>query len=914
MDIENVVSAVQVLLPTDRVATEDEIQDIVDRMAMGFGLTPAQRDTVLAKVLARALVKMDTGYALKEIDHVPWVNDRRREIDPFYWERFKLYLQKEGWPGGVITGLDKTTEEILDLLGNPDEQGTWKRRGLVMGDVQSGKTAAYSALICKAADAGYRFVILLTGTIENLRRQTQERLDVGFVGFDSSEQLKRNRQNLRVGVGVLDPRRQATVFTSSSSDFRVSTLDSLGLSLDALREPALVVIKKNTRVIKNLRDWIEGYNASHTGPIDIPLLVIDDEADNASINTADETRDPTRVNAGIRELLALFRRTTYVGFTATPFANIFVNPEKEDEMLGDDLFPRDFIYTLQAPTNYFGARRIFLEDAGAAMWLRTINDLEDAIPTKHRAYSVVPRLPESLLKAVCTFLVANAIRDLRGEGPTHRSMLVNVSHYTRVQDQVEMLLHAELDRFKTDIRNFAALPSETALNNGSIRALHAAWMREYVGTCPNIDWADVQGALRNAALPVTTVAVNQRTGSRALDYKAHRATGLRVIAVGGNSLSRGLTLEGLTVSYFRRSTKMYDTLLQMGRWFGYRTGYEDLCRIWLPQLAIDWYSYISDATEELRSELKRMYRQGRTPRDFGLAVRSSPDALLVTARNKMRSATEIVRVISVSGESFESVELPLSGRQLQRNWLRVERFLEDVQASPDVGVHRENSPRVLRGVPRERVATLLRQFSIPTTEFRFQPAAIAQLLLDLPEGVLDKWDVAIPSGTGSGRTIAEWSAPSQRRHVLIEDPPGVLVVSGTKRRVGSRGVEKAGLSADELNLARDYAWQAEQERATQAGEEPRPKSTLNVADKYYTRARSRPLLLIHVLDPHTQDDTPLPTVPEGGVVAIGLSFPRLASSVGLTTARYKINLVKARELFAGTIGDDDDDLDDEDES
>lgn len=911
MDIENVVSAVQVLLPTDRVATEEEITDFVDRMCQGFGLEPAKRDLVLAKVLARSLVKMDTGYALKEVDHVPWVNDRRREIDPFYWDRFKLYLQKEGWPSGVVTGLDKTTEEILDLIGNPEEQGTWKRRGLVMGDVQSGKTATYSALICKAADAGYRFIILLTGTIENLRRQTQERLDAGFVGFDSSEQLKRNRQNLRVGVGMLDPRRQATVFTSSSSDFRVSTLDSLGLSLDALREPALVVIKKNTRVIKNLRDWIEGYNANHTGgAIDIPLLVIDDEADNASINTADETRNPTKVNAGIRELLALFSRTTYVGFTATPFANIFVNPEREDEMLGDDLFPRDFIYTLQAPTNYFGARRIFLDDNGTTTWLRTIEDLEDAIPTKHKVDFLVPRLPASLLQAVCVFLVANAIRDLRGEGATHRSMLVNVSHYTRVQDQVEMLIHAELDRFKTDIRNFAALPAKTALNNGSIRALHEAWEREYAVADPTITWDAVQGALRDAVLPVTTVAVNQRTGSRALDYKAHKATGLRVIAVGGNSLSRGLTLEGLTVSYFRRSTKMYDTLLQMGRWFGYRTGYEDLCRIWLPQLAIDWYSYISDATEELRSELKRMYRQGRTPKEFGLAVRASPDSLLVTARNKMRTATEIVRVISVSGESFESVELPLSKAQLAANWTNAERFLEDVKRLSEVQVIREGSPRILRGVPRQRVAALLRQFNIPTTEFRFQPAAIARLLDNLPDGVLGTWDVAIPSGTGPDKTIAGWTAPAQRRQVLVEDPPGVLVVSGTKRRVGSRGVEKAGLSSDELEVARELAWQAEQERAASQGAEPRAKNTLNIADKYYTRARSRPLLLLHILDPHAQDDVKVPSVP-GGVVAIGLSFPVLTSNVGVTTAKYKINLVKARELFGTTVGDDDDDYDED---
>src|SRR6266542_2798410 len=343
---ERVVSMALVALPGDRVPTEDEIREIVDRLAAAFAVGAPERTQILQKVMARRLVKMDTGFALFE-RHVPWVNARRPRIDPFYWSRFKLMLQKE-WAPGVITGLDRSTDEILDLLGNPEEADTWKRRGLVMGDVQSGKTATYSALICKAADAGYRFIVLLTGTIENLRRQTQERLDTGFVGFDSSELLKRNARNLRVGVGLLDGRRQATVFTSSSTDFRVATLDALGLSLDALKEPALVVIKKHTRILANLRDWVSGYNiGGQSGDIDIPMLMIDDEADNASINTNDPDRDPTAVNAGIREVLGLFRRTTYVGFTATPFANIFVNPDSKEEMLGDDLFPRDFIYTLQ---------------------------------------------------------------------------------------------------------------------------------------------------------------------------------------------------------------------------------------------------------------------------------------------------------------------------------------------------------------------------------------------------------------------------------------------------------------------------------------------------------------------------------------------------------------------------------------
>lgn len=901
-NFDSIVGMALVGLPSERIPTEDEVLNIVDRLVAAFGVDELSRTLIIQRVMAQRLVRMDTGFALVE-DHVPWVNARRPGIEPFFWDRLKIMLQKE-WPPGVVSGLDRTTDEVLDFLGNPEEQGTWKRRGLVMGDVQSGKTATYSALICKAADAGYRFVVLLTGTIENLRRQTQERLDAGFVGFDSSEQLKRNGRSLLVGVGLLDARRQASVFTSSSSDFRIATLDALGLSLAALKEPALVVIKKNTKILANLRDWLRSYNQGHGGRIDIPMLMIDDEADNASINTNDPSRDPTRVNAGIREILKLFRRTTYVGFTATPFANIFVDPNSTQEMLGDDLFPNDFIYALQAPTNYFGPRRIFLDDSGATLHLRPITDVEDDLPTKHKSDATVARLPASLIEALCAFLLVNAIRDLRDEGPTHRSMLVNVSHYTRVQDQVAALVHASLDTFQTAIRNFSALAPETALHDARMAALYGVWDREYRG-CGS-DWPTVQRALHHAALQVTVKAVNQRTGSRALDYRAHRDTGLRVIAVGGNSLSRGLTLEGLTVSYFRRNTQMYDTLLQMGRWFGYRPGYEDLCRVWLPQASIDWYGHISEATDELRAELKRMFRLGMKPKDFGLAVRAHPDSLLVTARNKMRTSTEISRFISVSQQYFESVELPGSAADLKRNYERVADFTRAITTR--IGhADSKGGPRVISGATREEVATLLRSFVVPPTEFRFQPQAIAEHLLGITGDALAQWDVAIPAGDGEKVELGGMTLKAQKRKIRREESPDVLVVSGGKRRVGSRGVEKSGLTPEQVDAATAAARQAAEAEAEMDGR--KPPARVNVSDRYYRAVRTRPLLLLHVLEGEPESgDMKLPVAP---LVAIGLSFPRLDNEPAAREVRYRINVVKAREMFGTALDPDEDDIDEE---
>lgn len=917
--VNQIVAAVQAMLPEDRVPDEAEIRDTVTRLATAFAYEEDIQNAAIRMLLAKRLVKMDTGFSLVE-RHVPWVNARRPEIEFFFWNRYKQWLQRQGWPPGVTRGLDQSTDDLLDLLGNPTEVDTWKRRGLVVGDVQSGKTANYSALISKAADAGYKFIVLLTGTIENLRRQTQERLDEGFVGRDSSEFLKRSRKDVRVGVGLIDGQRNAVVFTSSSADFRLATVDALGLNLNALREPALVVIKKHTRILENLRDWLR---AMHAGQIDLPLLMIDDEADNASINTNDENRNPTRVNAGIRELLALFRRSTYVGFTATPFANIFVSPDDKDEMLEDDLFPRDFIYTLQAPTNYFGAARIFLDDEGADRHLRTIDDVEDAIPTRHKSDLEVTHLPPTLVNALCAFLVTNAIRDLRGEGPSHRSMLVNVSQFTRVQDQVEVLLHAELERLQTDIRNFSDLPPSTALKNGSIKRLHEVWEKEYA--VAGFAWPEVQNALRKAALPVRSLAVNQRTGSRALDYKAHKENGLRVVAVGGNSLSRGLTLEGLDLSYFRRSTKMYDTLLQMGRWFGYRAGYEDLCRIWLPQESIEWYGHISEATAELRAELKRMHDLRRTPKDFGLAVRAHPDSLLVTARNKMRRhkdvllpatssrgrAEVVTRNVSISGQGFESVELPGGEDQLRSNWRCVSSFVERLEGDSEIMSEYAGNTKLYRSVPRSSVAELLAEFSVPTTDLRFQPAAIAQLLGNLPPDVCGDWDVALPSGEGSSTTIGGVPVHRQDRKVRQEFAPPAYVVSGRNRRVGSRGIERMGLSAEQLDEAKRIAREEEVRRAGAEGRAPRAHS--NVSDRIYRLVRSRPLLVVHVLAPSlegNQADQTAPTPLVGGteMVAIGLSLPRLGSDITMVMyfAKYKINLVKVRELYgpALDVGDD----------
>lgn len=545
--------------PKEPPPTEAQIDDFLARMAVAFQL-PSDLVAEARKLIhARFAIRMDKGETLtSEDDHAPWLDTRRASIDPFYWTRYRELLVGNGWPPLVAATLDRATDELLDLLGNPAEAQAWERRGLVMGDVQSGKTATYAALVCKAADAGYRMVILLTGMLENVRRQTQERLDEAFIGFDSSDFLgsAKLRHKRHIGVGLIDGRRDGVVFTSREHDFRKNAASALNVSLSALNEPVLVVAKKNKAVLERLATWLRARNADRRrGSIDLPMLLIDDEADNASINTKKDPNETTAINKAIRDLLGLFERSSYVGFTATPFANIFVDPSSTDEMLGDDLFPRDFIHVLRPPDNYVGMDRLFpaAEDEPTADdTIRTIDDAEDWLPGGHKKDDEPGPMPDSLLLALRCFLIACAVRDLRAQqgepgrgGGIHRSMLVNVSRFTGVQNRVADALHLELEDVRRAVRLHGGLePAKAADRSPEIAALERTFQGEFGNA--GVAWPEVLAALHDAIAPVRVQPVNQRTGAKSLDYRVMTVPpGVRVIAVGGNSLSRGLTLEGL---------------------------------------------------------------------------------------------------------------------------------------------------------------------------------------------------------------------------------------------------------------------------------------------------------------------------------------------------------------------------------
>ncbi|MCL2599463.1 MAG: hypothetical protein FWD76_06125, partial [Firmicutes bacterium] len=568
----------------------------------------------------------------------------------------------KGFAPKIVDNLAKDTlAKLMSYLGNPKALEPYARKGLVIGDVQSGKTANYIGLICKAVDAGYRVIFLLTGTIESLRRQTQIRVEEGFIGYDVE-----GSQDCGVGKGNIVPHS----FTTRTQDFGKDAGNSTALLIsDNETRPYIFVIKKNVSVLKNIHRAIHKNLKQSKDKVKFPMLMIDDEADNASINTKKAEEDPTQTNKHIRNLLALFEKSNYVGFTATPFANVFVNPQTDDDMLGEDLFPKDFIFALSPPSNYHGAKKMFVDDGESSdksmlcvldKTTEQADKLWDWMPTTHKKEYRAIGLSDSLCEAIDRFLLCNALRDIsvlregvRYKGDedknTHRSMLVNVSRFVAVQDHIASLIQEYLDTTKNNIRQSWKLTKNEALTNPCVGRLHTLFCQEFA--LQGISWEVVFEVLYDAIKGIQVLSINSKSEKK-LDYLSDKK-GCRVIAVGGLALSRGLTLEGLMVSYFYRNSATFDVLMQMGRWFGYRQGYEDLCKVYLTKTSKIYYKEIIESTEQLKQDMRTMCEQKKKPVEFGIRIRNNFwNGLRITAVSKMRNTGSKTVTKDFFGEMF----------------------------------------------------------------------------------------------------------------------------------------------------------------------------------------------------------------------------------------------------------------------
>lgn len=556
--------------------------------------------------------------------------------DNYFWERYYRYLKEQGSIDDKSINLlhEKTLPDIMNCLYNPKEEFDGKRlkRGLIIGDVQSGKTATYSGLICKAADAGYKVVILLAGITESLRQQTQERIDEGIVGYTIRKVNKQIREG-RVGVGKDNKQRRASSFTTCVKDF-VKGSNLISTTLSEHNSLVLFVVKKNVSVLTKLHDWLKNQNMDvRTNSINHPMLLIDDEADNASVNTKKDNTDPTKTNAIIRKICNLFQTANYVGFTATPFANVFIDPDSVDSMKNADLFPEHFIYTLPTPSSYIGADKIFHKDKEYYRNLRFITDIEEPDYTSYEYKEDSKEnidelnrgtfyyrhtkewngiLPNSLKESIYCYYLANVVRDLRGHGTKPRSMLINMSRFVKVQCVIKEHVAKIQDNFIRTIKYNFDEDSSKNVRLSLYKELEQIWNKHF-DNVTDISFTDVikKKHLLGAVYDIETdipkmeiIVVNGSSASK-LDYKSNPS--LRVIAIGGLALSRGLTLEGLLVSYFYRNTATFDVLMQMGRWFGYRPHYDDLFQIWISQASATWYREVAIAATELKTDIRKMF-------------------------------------------------------------------------------------------------------------------------------------------------------------------------------------------------------------------------------------------------------------------------------------------------------------------
>jgi hypothetical protein len=618
-------------------------------------------------------------------DYEPWIHNKKGAVDKRFWDRYVKYLiHDQRWAPDTIDKLNDITDDVLDHLKDPKTIGDWDKRGMVVGQVQSGKTSNYTGLMCKAADYGYKIIVVLAGLTNDLRSQTQLRTDMGFLGWDTLVDRTEDSENSSFGVSKYDARPQAHYLTTSAmtGDFKTTSRQIIGTNPRAGQ--VVMVVKKNTTVLKELIRWF----ADRGDPLadgkrlikSLPLLVIDDEADNASVNISSDSI--SSINGLIRSLLSLFQQSAYVGYTATPFANVFIPlTEGEDDISrglniqlpefwkysGKDLFPKDFIINIPPPSNYVGPKEIFgiegevsADPEKAERGLPLLREVlvaeyQNYFPDKHKKDDAPPEeLPDSLKQALKSFILVCAIRRVRGQLNVHNSMLVHVTRFVRWQNKTASLINRQLKFYQEQIQykqgNLISELKQLYKNDFLITTGEILNMPAFDDTTVVAsEWYEVETQLKNAASKIQVRAIHGDTTQdglefdnvTSLDYYTYRNTGLSVIAVGGNKLSRGLTLEGLSVSYYLRASKMYDTLMQMGRWFGYRPGYVDLCRLYTSGELIKWYKYITVASEELRAEFEEMKIQRKSPKKFGIKVRQSPDVLAITATNKMRSSAEM---------------------------------------------------------------------------------------------------------------------------------------------------------------------------------------------------------------------------------------------------------------------------------
>ena len=631
--------------------------------------------------------RLGVGKRLRGQRHDQWYTGPKDDAN--FWPAYVKHLESKGdeWTK-VIPSIDKSSTNVVSMLPNPGAT-SFSGRGLVLGYVQSGKTANMTGVLAKAADSNYRFIIILAGMTDKLRNQTQKRFIKDLISHNED--------------GIWQEH------TAPDHDFCEQTSPGFVFG-DHYRH--IMVVKKNTHVLKRLLNKLKNTNESERK--NCSVLIIDDECDQASVNASGYLNKMTTINRHVREIIDILPRVSYLGYTATPFANLLIDPSVDPDN-PEDLYPRDFIYTLPKPDDYFGAERIFGRDmldaddeppADESLdILRSISEDEwDSLRPKNAAAraSFEFEVTDSLQEAIDYFLLATCARNIRGDRDKHSSMLIHTTMLVNPQDKIAEGIRNYLNVMKTDIGRIK-------------KQLAECWDRENQRVESNVFglteisfnelWEEFEETLAN-----TQVAVENGESTSRVNYDENEGQGKRYIVVGGNVLARGLTIEGLVVSFFLRTSAQYCTLMQMGRWFGYRHNFEDLPRIWMTDEMRSNFLDLATVEAEIRYEIEVYEKSELTPLDCAVKIRKLP-GLAITAKNKMMAANRCQ--LSLNGSHRQTRRFYDKDKGiLCANWTAGVSLLNEVVKNERKEIQKRNGGRLLSGVPVKYIETFLNEYKI----------------------------------------------------------------------------------------------------------------------------------------------------------------------------------------------------------
>ena len=764
----------------ENMSYEDACRQVIDELIDANGL-PEEMIVPLYEEALRSIQKRQATEA--KGTKKSWYDTTKPDTP--IWSKLHEKLKDDIGEEGAST-IQRESNKVVGFLADPNAKNL-KRKGLVVGYVQSGKTANFSAVITKAVDEGYRFVIVLAGMYNNLRRQTQERLDNDVLSACDGPKSVRALTDV---TGDISWKRIQWGFKNKNDIF-------------------FAVVKKNSRRLENLLHKLEV--ANQEGLLDnVPVLIIDDESDQATPNTAKEDEEYSGINRLLRRIWDQVSTGSYVAYTATPFANVLMNPNDEerytehvksnnsDNPEGEDierypgLYPSDFIYALEQPKGYIGAARIFgtpfwaIENADGTLddgldidAVRPISENEAKIlrpPTAKEAKEgavYAPEMVPSLKDAVHWFMIATALRRLRTGKKQHSSMLIHFSQ--RVETHFEAY-----EIIKDYISELQENYGQSEINDAMQRLYEreVARMQAVRPEAVYPEWTELKPAVYETICETKCIVDNGYSEER-LEYSADSPA--TYVVVGGNTLARGLTLEGLISSYYIRTSKTYDTLLQMGRWFGFRPMYEDLIRLWTTGGIQSYYRHLAGVEEEIREEIRRT---GSTPKTVGVKIRTHPGVLQVTAPNKMRYAK--VHNLDYSGKVHQLTRFEEKNDVILNHNIQVfESLINAISGSQEALRGKNNGSYLFTGVPVETVLAYLKDFEIHPSHNK---TVVGKMVEWIDRYVDQDWNVVIYSGTRKNmiqRNFAGLDIRMANRSAEINSEPGVtdlgaLTVAGSE--------------------------------------------------------------------------------------------------------------------------------------